>query len=147
MKFIYVLWSLVIYFAISLSSADIKVGDKVDFASIQTQFGKQLNISSSIKKVIIALDKKEAETFVGYMDKHPNYLKLKKAVYIAYIGKAPSFIKFLFIKPKLRRYSFDVGIIEEDLEKYNIPVQEGKLTIFDIDNLKVKKIIFKKEIS
>jgi hypothetical protein len=146
MKFIYVLWSLVICFAINLSSADIKVGDKVDFSSIQTQFGKQLNISSSIKKVIIALNKKEAETFVEYMDKHPNYLKSKKAVYIAYIGKAPSFIKFLFIKPKLRRYSFDVGIIEKDLEKYHIPVKEGKLTIFDIDNLKVKKIIFKKKI-
>jgi hypothetical protein len=132
----------IIFLCVAIFADTLKIGDQIDFNSIKNQFDKPLKIDSKTKKIIFALEKEVAESFVRFMDKNPKYLTQQKAVYIADIGMAPSFVKFLFIVPKLRRYDFSIGVMQGQDLKFKIPKKDKKLTIITLKNKKIIKIKF-----
>ena len=129
--------------AMSLYGAGYSVGQVVAPLSLKDQFGHTTQLITMPKTVIMAFEKATAATVNEYLstkDKH--YLTHNNAVFIADISQMPSFIATTFALPKLRTYSHQILLIEDEEQGLAFPAQEEKITILHFDHNRVRGIDF-----
>ena len=76
------------------------------------------------------------------MQTHKGYLEEKQAVYLADVSSAPSLAMSLFMKPALKKYHFNVGLIEDEKIAEILPKVEEKTTVIRLENMHIKSIKF-----
>jgi len=120
----------------------LKVKDKFPYDSFFDQFEKKLAITLQTKEIIISFSKKNGKAVKTFLQTHKGYLEKKHAVYLADVSSVPSLAMSLFMKPKLQKNNFCVGLIEDEEIAETLPKIEGKTTVIRLEKMHIKSIKF-----
>lgn len=120
-----------------------KVGDNLSSFSCDNQFEKKMVVTSNTKKMIVAFSKEKGEVIKQFLDKNPDYLKAENAIYIADVSSAPAFVTSMFMLPKFKSYSFEMGVIKDEAKARQFPRKDDMISIISLENGTVKNIEFK----
>ncbi len=126
-----------------LFANQFKVGDTLSNFSCENQFEKKMVVSQTTKKIIVAFSKEKGEVIKQFLDKNPNYLKDQNALYLADVSSAPAFVTSMFMIPKFKSYSFEMGVIKDEAKAGQFPKKDDMVTVISIENQVVKNIEFK----
>lgn len=129
-------------FATSLLAGALNINDTVTPLSLPDQFDKIHTIESKIKTLVISFEKgtsTDVNTFLS--SQQSDFLQEHQAVFIADISAMPSLAAKLFALPKMRTYKYKILLIRDENDKRFIK-KDGKLTVYKMDNGKIKEISF-----
>lgn len=126
-----------------LFASSFSVGDNLSSFSCENQFEKKMVVSPDTKKIIVAFSKEKGELVKQFLDKNPDYLKTQNAIYIADVSSAPAFVTSMFMMPKFKSYSFEMGVITDEAKALRFPRQDDMITVISLENYVVKNIEFK----
>ncbi|WP_263833497.1 hypothetical protein [Sulfurospirillum oryzae] len=113
---------------------------------IKDQFEKSMNITSQTKQIIIAFTKAEGEGIKTFLETHPNYLVENDALYFMDATSVPSLVMSIFMMPKFKKYSYSIGLLENEKDVAYFPKKEDRITVITLDNLTVTAITFKEKL-
>ena len=120
----------------------LKIKDKFPYDSFMDQFEKKLAITPQTREIIISFSKKNGKAVKAFLQTHKGYLEKKQAVYLADVSSIPSLAMSLFMKPKLQKNNFCVGLIEDEEIANILPKVEGKTTVIKLEKMYIKSIKF-----
>jgi hypothetical protein len=129
-------------FALFLYANSFEINHNIGSFSLPNQFDEKQTVDSSIQTIVVSFEKgtgKEVNEFLSSKDK--NFLKNHNAVFIANISGMPSIITKMFALPKMRDYKHSVLLIYDENDK-RFKSQEGKSTVYKLENGVVKTIFF-----
>lgn len=133
---------LLTIFAILSFANGLEVNQNIGSFSLPNQFDEKQTINSSIQTILVSFEKdtsKDVNDFLASKDK--NFLKEHNAAFIADISGMPSIITKLFALPKMKKYNHKILLIyDEDDNKFSS--QEGKITLYKLDNGVIKSISY-----
>lgn len=109
----------------------------------KNQHGVEIELDESTKFIVFA-NGKESSTIVSEALKGTpkDYLKNKSVVYIADVSGMPSLVYSWFALPKMKEYPFSVAIDEEGNYSKILEFQKEKVSLIELNNLKIKKNSF-----
>jgi hypothetical protein len=67
-------------------------------------------------------------------------LSKKKVIFVSDINKMPSLITRFIALPKMRGYSYPIALVREAGITQDLPREKGRVTLFFLQKMKVKKI-------
>jgi|SaaInl8_200m_RNA_FD_contig_21_2390968_length_554_multi_4_in_0_out_0_2 hypothetical protein len=120
-----------------------KVGDSVLPVTLKTQFDKVEKITNDTEIILYFPDKtayKIVEAFFKTQNKE--YLALKKAVLIADVSAAPSFVISMFIKPNLRDLGHKVFVIDDDMSPVIFPSHLEEISVVRLREGKIVSMAY-----
>ncbi|KFL33013.1 MULTISPECIES: hypothetical protein [unclassified Sulfurospirillum] len=144
MKQVLLLIALILPFG--LFADTLKEGLPIQAPVIKDQFEKAVNITPQTKQIIIAYTKSQGDGMKAFFEANPNYLSEHNALYFMDATAVPSLVMSMFMMPKFKKYTYGIGIIDNDKDAAYFPKKEDKLTVISLDNLSVTAIDFKEKL-
>lgn len=132
---------LSLFLTFTFAWAEYKVGERLDITTLNNQFDQNISIIKA-KKVIVAFDKASYYDIDQFLATKPNFLKANSIAFINDLSAAPSSILKLFIKPSMKKKSYDILLLRDMEASKKLDFKEGKLTIYSLKNGKISKIEF-----
>lgn len=133
----------IVFFVNLLLGANLKVGDTIPHTVFKNQYEQSVQVSKTIKQIIVVFSKDDGEKIKIFLEKNPNYLKTNNALYFADLSEAPSLVISMFMRPKFKKYPYSMILLEEKDQAELFPKNENKITVITLDNLKIKKIEYR----
>ena len=124
----------------------LKEGTSIQAPIIKDQFEKNINITPQTKQIIIAYTKYQGDVMKAFFEVHPNYLSDNNALYFMDATAVPSLVMSMFMMPKFKKYTYGIGIINNEKDAAYFPKKEDRLTVITLDNLSVTAIDFKEKL-
>ena len=124
----------------------LKEGTSIQAPIIKDQFEKTLSITPQTKQIIIAYTKSQGDVMKAFFEVHPNYLSDNSALYFMDATAVPSLVMSMFMIPKFKKYTYGIGIINNEKDAAYFPKKEDRLTVISLDNLSVTAIDFKEKL-
>lgn len=124
----------------------LKEGTSIQAPIIKDQFEKTLSITPQTKQIIIAYTKSQGDVMKAFFEVHPNYLSDNNALYFMDATAVPSLVMSMFMMPKFKKYTYGIGIINNEKDAAYFPKKEDRLTVITLDNLSVTAIDFKEKL-
>ena len=124
----------------------LKEGTSIQAPIIKDQFEKTLSITPQTKQIIIAYTKSQGDVMKAFFEVHPNYLSDNNALYFMDATAVPSLVMSMFMMPKFKKYTYGIGIINNEKDAAYFPKKEDRLTVISLDNLSVTAIDFKEKL-
>ena len=124
----------------------LKEGTAIQAPIIKDQFEKTVNITPQTKRIIIAYTKSQGDVLKAFLEANPNYLSENNALYLMDATSVPSLVMSMFMMPKFKKYSYSIGLLEDEKDVAYFPKKEDQLTIISLDNLNVTAIDFKEKL-
>ncbi len=121
-----------------------RVGETVLDFTLQSQHGRLLSLQPTTRYLWITYDKISTRTQNLFVANRRGFLQKSNSILIADMSVAPNGIFTFFIDPQMKLfphqllYSFDLKLSK------SFPYKENHITIMELDNKKVKKIVFVK---
>lgn len=120
-----------------------KVGERFPELTLEDQHGKTQSIDDSTKLVIMAFEMEASEPLGEFLqEQEANFLSEHKARYVADISGMPSLISKFFAIPKMQDYNYNLMLNREDNFAEQYQKQEGKLSVYTLNNGVVESIDF-----
>lgn len=138
MKYILTFLLLVSY----LISAQLEENSVLKYTKFKDQYEKNLIITKNTKEIIIADTNEEGRKIKEVMLNNKALKDDKTTVFLADLSLVPDFLMSLFMDEKFKEFKHKIGIIQKDEISDYFPQESGKITIIELENLKVKKIKF-----
>lgn len=133
---------LLTLFALFLNANSFEVNQNIGSFSLVNQFDEKQTVDSNIQTIIVSAEKDTSADVNEFLkEKDKNFLKDNNAVFIANISGMPSIITKLFALPKMKKYNYSVLLIYDEEDKRFIN-QEGKLTLYKLENGDIKSISY-----
>lgn len=107
------------------------------------QFEKTLSPTAQTKHVIIAFSKAQGEIIKTFLEAHPTYLQDTNALYLMDASEVPSMIFSMFMLPKFKKYSYSIGLIQEEKDAALFPKKADLITVITLENHTITGIEFK----
>jgi hypothetical protein len=129
-------------------SKPLDINDTLPTITLEDQFGETHTIDKNISKIIITFDKKSsvlANKFISMRKDSSHYLDTKNMAFIANISAMPSLITKLFAMPKMKKYKHKILLIDDDDNDMFLS-QKKHISIYELENSKIKNIIYIKGI-
>ncbi len=123
--------------------AKLVIGKSLSDMKLSDQNEKRQMLKADTKIVFFSFIKSTGRACNDFLKKKPaNFLAKHRAVYVANISGAPSFIKKIFILPDLKKLKFPVLLINNDalLAAYSKGVDKEKIVVVYLENKKIIKI-------
>ena len=125
---------LLAVFATALFSNSFNVNSNIGSFELADQFEKKHTINSDIQTIIFSSEKDTSAALNEFLaSKEKGFLEANKTVFVADISGMPSVISYLFALPKMKKYNYNVLLIEEEGDKRFLK-QEEKLTVYKLEN-------------
>jgi len=124
----------------------LKEGTTIQAPVMKDQFEKTVNITPQTKQIIIAYTKSQGDVLKAFLEAHPNYLSENNALYLMDATSVPSLVMSMFMMPKFKKYSYSIGLLENEHDVAYFPKKEDQITIITLDNLNVTAIDFKEKL-
>ena len=125
---------LLAVFATALFSNSFNVNSNIGSFELADQFEKKHTVNSDIQTIIFSSEKDTSAALNEFLaSKEKGFLEANKTVFIADISGMPSVISYLFALPKMKKYNYNVLLIEEEGDKRFLK-QEEKLTVYKLEN-------------
>ena len=125
---------LVTLFATALFSNSFNVNSNIGSFELKDQFEKIQTVNADIKTIIFSAEKDTSAGINEFLStKEKGFLEANNTVFIADISGMPSVISYLFALPKMKKYNYNVLLIEEEGDT-RFSKKEEKLTVYTLDN-------------
>ena len=113
---------------------------------IKDQHEKNVIISADTKEIIVAFTQAQGTAIKAFLEANPNYLAEHHAVYLMDATAVPSMVMSMFMMPKFKKYSYSIGLLENEKDLAYFPKKPDLLTVITLDNLNVTAIDFKEKL-
>jgi len=125
---------LVAIFATALFSNSFNVDSNIGSFQLADQFEKKHTVNSDTETIIFSAEKDTSAGLNEFLStKEKGFLEKNNAVFIADISGMPSIISYLFALPKMKKYNYNVLLIENEDDKRFLQ-KENKLTVYALKN-------------
>jgi len=124
----------------------LKEGAPIQAPAIKDQFEKNVSITPQTKQIIIAYTKSQGDVMKAYLEANPNYLSENNALYLMDATSVPSMVMSMFMMPKFKKYSYSIGLLENEKDVAYFPKKEDRMTVITLENLSVKAVEFKEKL-
>lgn len=140
------LFAAMLLLPFGLFADTLQEGATIQAPIIKDQFEKTVNITPQTKQIIIAYTKDQGDVVKTFLEANPNYLTENKALYFMDATAVPSMVMSLFMMPKFKKYSYAIGLLENEKDVAYFPKKEDQLTIITLNNLTVTAIAFQEKL-
>lgn len=137
------LLSLMLLLPLGLFAQDLKEGTPIKAMVFKDQFEKNVSITDKTKQIVIAFSKEQGEKVKVFLEANPNYLAANNAIYLVDVSTVPGMVMSMFMLPKFKKYSYTIGLVENDKDIAYFPKKENFITVITLDNLNITSIVFK----
>lgn len=132
------------YFIIFLGfltlSYGLEVGVKLPDITLKDQFDKPHQLFQSTKVVLFTANRDLSTDIKEFLsEKKGDFLASIGGVYIADISKMPSIITKLFALPSMRKYKFNILLLDEKYKKV-FDNADDSIYIYGVENSTIKSI-------
>ncbi|MBE0495706.1 MAG: hypothetical protein IBX45_04800 [Campylobacterales bacterium] len=141
----YVLAALLLLLPLGLFAEPLSVGAPFALPSVQDQFEKPLVATPQTRQIIVAYTKKHGDVMKKFIEANPDYLRQNDALYLMDATAVPGPIMSLFMLPKFKKYTYSIGLIEDEKDVTYFPKKENHLTVITLENLNVTAVDFKEK--
>jgi len=118
----------------ALFSNSFDVNSNIGSFELVDQFEKKQIVNADVKTIIFSAEKDTSAGLNEFLSsKEKGFLEKNNAVFIADISGMPSIISYLFALPKMKKYNYNVLLIEEK-DDTRFLKQEEKLTVYKLEN-------------
>ena len=126
--------------------AEIKVGETFPTLTLVDQFDKKTEIKTKgSTTLLLSFEKDVSSSIKKYIDaKEKDFLTKNNIMYISDISSMPSFITSWIAIPKMKKFTFNISLINDEKEALFIDRKEGKVTVVTLKNNIVKTLNFAK---
>jgi hypothetical protein len=124
----------------------LKEGVSIQAPIIKDQFEKNVNITPQTKQIIIAFTKSQGDVMKAFIEANPNYLSENNALYFMDATSVPSMVMSMFMMPKFKKYTYSIGLLENEKDVAYFPKKEDRMTVITLDNLNVTAISFQEKL-
>lgn len=124
----------------------LKEGVSIQAPIIKDQFEKNVNITPQTKQIIIAFTKSQGDVMKAFIEANPNYLSENNALYFMDTTSVPSMVMSMFMMPKFKKYTYSIGLLENEKDVAYFPKKEDRMTVITLDNLNVTTISFQEKL-
>ncbi len=140
------LFAAMLLLPFGLFADTLQEGATIQAPIIKDQFEKTVNITPQTKQIIIAYTKAQGDVLKTFLEANPNYLTENNALYFMDATAVPSMVMSLFMMPKFKKYSYAIGLLENEKDVAYFPKKEDQLTIITLNNLNVTAIAFQEKL-
>jgi hypothetical protein len=137
------LYAMMLLLPFSLFAEALTMGAPIQAPAIKDQFEKNVSITPQTKQIIIAYTKSQGDVMKAFLEANPNYLSENNALYFMDATSVPSMVMSMFMMPKFKKYSYSIGLLENEKDVVYFPKKTDLLTVITLDNLNVTAIDFK----
>jgi len=131
---------LLAVFATALFSNSFNVNSNIGSFELADQFEKKHTVNSDIQTIIFSSEKDTSAALNEFLaSKEKGFLEANKTAFIADISGMPSVISYLFALPKMKKYNYNVLLIEKEGDTRFLK-QEEKLTVYKLENGVIKSV-------
>ncbi len=132
---------LILQIQFVLFAKPLEVGGDWPTISLKDQNDKTRDVTPDIALVIFVaeMDPSKIVHEVLQTETEESLLK-KRIVFVSDINKMPSLITRFIALPKMRGYSYPIALVREAGITQDLPREKGKVTLFYLQKMKVKKI-------
>jgi len=125
---------LLTLFTTALFSNSFDVNSNIGSFELADQFEKKHTVNSDVKTIIFSSEKDTSSALNEFLAaKEKGFLEKNNALFIADISGMPSVISYLFALPKMKKYNYNVLLIEKEGETRFLK-QEEKLTVYRLED-------------
>ena len=142
----YFLLAAMLLLPFGLFADALKEGAPIQALVIKDQFEKNVSITPQTKQIIIAFTKSQGEVIKAFLEANPNYLTDNNALYFMDATAVPSVIMSMFMMPKFKKYSYSIGLLDNEKDVAYFPKKEDRMTVITLDNLNVTAISFQEKL-
>lgn len=119
----------------------IEVGNDWPLISLKDQNDKPRDISPETNLVIFVAEMDPSKIVHEVLQSETEEsLNKKKVIFVSDINKMPSLITRFIALPKMRGYSYPIALVREAGVTQDLPREKGRITLFILQKMKVKKI-------
>lgn len=142
----YFICALLVLLPFGLFADTLKEGTLIQAPVIKDQFEKTVSIAPQTKQVIIAYTKSQGDVIKAFLEANPNYLTENNALYLMDATAVPSMVMSMFMMPKFKKYSYSIGLLDNEKDVAYFPKKEDRITVISLENLNVTAIDFKEKL-
>ena len=118
----------------ALFSNSFNVNSNIGSFELADQFEEKHTVNSDVKTMIVSFEKDTSAGINEFLStKEKGFLEANNTVFIADISGMPSVISYLFALIKMKKYNYNVLLIEEEGDT-RFSKKEEKLTVYTLDN-------------
>lgn len=116
----------------------VAVGDTFKPYTLEDPHGTLHTMRADTKLVIMSFEMELSKGIHAWLEtKDADFLEKNKAEYVADITEMPDIITFLFARPKMRKYPFQILLADDDNFAPQFPKEEGRFVAFELSPEKV----------
>jgi hypothetical protein len=124
----------------ALFSNSFEVNSNIGSFELADQFENKQTVNADVKTIIFSAEKATSAGLNEFLSsKEKGFLEKNNTVFIADISGMPSVISYLFALPKMKKYNYNVLLIQEEDDK-RFSKEEEKLTVYKLENGVVKSV-------
>jgi hypothetical protein len=124
----------------ALFSNSFDVNSTIGSFELADQFENKQTVNADVKTIIFSAEKTTSAGLNEFLSsKEKGFLEKNNTVFIADISGMPSVISYLFALPKMKKYNYNVLLIQEEDDK-RFSTKEEKLTVYKLENGIVKSV-------
>ena len=142
----YFICALLVLLPFGLFADTLKEGTTIQAPVIKDQFEKTVSIAPQTKQVIIAYTKSQGDVIKAFLEANPNYLTENNALYLMDATAVPSMVMSMFMMPKFKKYTYSIGLLDNEKDVAYFPKKEDRITVISLENLNVTAIDFKEKL-
>ena len=142
----YFISTLLLLLPFGLFADTLKEGTTIQAPVIKDQFEKTVSIAPQTKQVIIAYTKSQGDVIKAFLEANPNYLSENNALYLMDATAVPSMVMSMFMMPKFKKYTYSIGLLDNEKDVAYFPKKEDRITVISLENLNVTAIDFKEKL-
>ncbi|NBU99101.1 MAG: hypothetical protein EBS19_12980 [Spirochaetia bacterium] len=132
---------LLVIIQFSIMGKPIEVGNDWPLISLKDQNDKPRDISPETNLVIFVAEMDPSKIVHEVLQSETEEsLNKKKVIFVSDINKMPSLITRFIALPKMRGYSYPIALVREAGVTQDLPREKGRITLFILQKMKVKKI-------
>jgi len=121
----------------------IDINATVEPFTLNDQFGVEHNIQVRPKILICSFGKSTGKLISSYFDaQDKEYIKKHGIELIADVSGVPSLLRKTIIVPKMKKYSFEILLSDNEAFSNQFPSKEDSLTVIRMENGVVTEIIY-----
>jgi len=142
----YFICALLVLLPFGLFADMLKEGTTIQAPVIKDQFEKTVSIAPQTKQIIIAYTKSQGDVIKAFLEANPNYLSENNALYLMDATAVPSMVMSMFMMPKFKKYTYSIGLLDNEKDVAYFPKKEDRITVISLENLNVTAIDFKEKL-
>lgn len=117
------------------------VNQTLEPVTFQDQFEKPLPIEQSTRLIVLSTSKGNGKQVHTIIESLPEgFLEKEGILCLTDLSSAPSLITSLFMTPKFKKYTYRLGMIQEDALADTLPKKKNYITLITLDQMKVTAI-------